>query len=221
MACLQHGHLFPSTELSVVLRNIAAIMQELDLARYRSIDPPNQAPIDLASRPSHGKRGRPRVQPNISLLSSGFAVTTTVNLSRLYRCSPRTLRRRAIEYGIQTPRPQPSSLRPTPFAGLEPTSIDTVSRQISEETAITDELLDHTLHQIIQDFPYFGRRMLTAALFRAGIWVSRARLRASFIRINGAPAVFGRSKIERRTYHVPGANSLWHHDGQHGQYVLA
>jgi hypothetical protein len=30
--------------------------------------------------------------------------------------------------------------------------------------------------------------------------------------------VFQRITIRRRTYHVPGPNSLWHHDGQHGSF---
>ena len=50
-----------------------------------------------------------------------------------------------------------------------------------------------------------------------GYHIPRSHLEASYARVHGAPAnVFGVRRIERRVYKVPGPNSLWHHDRQHG-----
>ena len=40
----------------------------------------------------------------------------------------------------------------------------------------------------------------------------------SYLRVIGPPNnQFGNRRIERRVYSVPGPNTLWHHDGQHGR----
>ncbi|KAJ8074675.1 hypothetical protein PM082_022253 [Marasmius tenuissimus] len=63
-------------------------------------------------------------------------------------------------------------------------------------TDISDSDLDEALHNIITAFPSFGRRLIQGQLKFMGIHVPR--------------------RITRRIYTVPGPNSLWHHDGQHG-----
>lgn len=70
--------------------------------------------------------------------------------------------------------------------------------------------------EILEVFPNFGRRMLAGCLHTMGHNVPRDRITASYLRVHGAPALFGDRSIERREYFVAGANSLWHHDGQHG-----
>jgi len=57
--------------------------------------------------------------------------------------------------------------------------------------------------------------MLCSHLQSQGFYVTRQRIIDSFLRDNGATAEFGRQRIERRPYSVPGPNSLWHHDGNH------
>ncbi|KAJ7900776.1 hypothetical protein B0H13DRAFT_1560470, partial [Mycena leptocephala] len=46
--------------------------------------------------------------------------------------------------------------------------------------------------------------------------IPERRDRQSLLRIDPVQRVFQRITIRRRTYSVPGPNSLWHHDGQHG-----
>jgi hypothetical protein len=67
-------------------------------------------------------------------------------------------------------------------------------------------------------FPAYGRRMLSGHLRALGHKVPDPRLRDSYLRVHGIPATFGDCAIHRQKYSVPGANSLWHHDGQHGMY---
>ena len=58
--------------------------------------------------------------------------------------------------------------------------------------------------------------MATAALRANGVIVSEGRVRGSLARVSGVPGTFGGWRVHRRRYQVAGANSLWHHDGQHG-----
>lgn len=41
------------------------------------------------------------------------------------------------------------------------------------------------------------------------------------MRIDPVQHVFQRISIRRRVYSVPGPNSLWHHDGQHGRFSVS
>ena len=59
--------------------------------------------------------------------------------------------------------------------------------------------------------------MLFGRLKAAGYHVPVERIAASYLRVHGAPGSFGGRAVHRRAYHVAGANSLWHHDGQHGK----
>jgi hypothetical protein len=47
--------------------------------------------------------------------------------------------------------------------------------------------------------------------------VPRDRVRESLLRIDPVQRVFERIRFHQRVYSVPGPNSLWHHDGQHGE----
>lgn len=58
------------------------------------------------------------------------------------------------------------------------------------------------------------------ALKSLGHNVPRERIRQSFLRIDPSNCLFQRTIIQRREYWVPGPNYLWHHDGQHGKYLL-
>ncbi|KAG8711825.1 hypothetical protein FRC09_020395 [Ceratobasidium sp. 395] len=49
-----------------------------------------------------------------------------------------------------------------------------------------------------------------------GLTIPRERVRQALEEVRGAPAAFGARPIHRTVYRVPGPNSLWHHDGQHG-----
>ena len=50
-----------------------------------------------------------------------------------------------------------------------------------------------------------------------GLQISRAWLTESYARIHGAPAILSNRTIHRKVYNVAGANSLWYHNGQHGE----
>ena len=60
--------------------------------------------------------------------------------------------------------------------------------------------------------------MIFGRLKAAGHHVPVERIAASYLRVRGTPGSFSGRTIHRRVYKVAGANSLWHHDGQHGKY---
>jgi len=178
----------------------------LDKARHASSDPLEGPTIPFAYTIHTGKRGRPRVEVEPNLLSTALMLRPKTRIADTARCSARTIRRRQLDYGIVTPGPSHSQAQQTRDDDTLPPHSEIIS----------DEELDQHLSIIIQNFPTFGWRLATAGLRANGVIVSESRVRDSLARINGAPGVFGGRRIHRRRYKVAGANSLWHHDGQHG-----
>jgi hypothetical protein len=81
---------------------------------------------------------------------------------------------------------------------------------------LTDDALDELILQLCSHFHRAGISMLDGMLRRLGQRLPCERIRASLMRIDPVQRVFQRIRIRRRVYSVPGPNSLWHHDGQHG-----
>jgi hypothetical protein len=99
-----------------------------------------------------------------------------------------------------------------------------VNPQIISYTApvsnITDLELDNLLLELRSSFRRAGISILDGMLRGIGYRVPRERIRMSLMRIDPVQRVFQRIRIRRREYQVPGPNSLWHHDGQHGVFIL-
>jgi hypothetical protein len=87
-------------------------------------------------------------------------------------------------------------------------------------SVINDEELDLIISQLRQQFTRAGITMLHGMLQQLGYRIPRERIRRSLYRIDPVHRIFGRIRIRRRTYSVAGPNSLWHHDGQHGMFIL-
>ena len=176
----------------------------LDQARHASSDPLEDPTIPFASTVHTGRRGRPRVEIEPNLLSTALMLRPKTRIAETASCSARTIRRRQLDYGINAQRSQTHQRTgDNDFSLLSPQEI-------------SDEQLDQCLAIIMQDFPSFGRRLATAALRRDGVMVSERHVRESLTRVSGVPGTFGGRRVHRRRYQVAGANSLWHHDGQHG-----
>jgi hypothetical protein len=179
----------------------------LDQARLASSDPLEEPAIQFVRSAGTGRRGRPRVEIEPNLLSTALTLRAKTQIAKTANCSARTIRRRQLEHGIDIPRPGCSQARQT--------SGDN-SNSLLPSGGVSDEELDWYLAIIMQDFPTFGRRLATASLRANGVIVSEGRVRESLTRVNAVPGTFGGRRIHRRQYRVAGANSLWHHDGQHG-----
>jgi hypothetical protein len=132
------------------------------------------------------------------------------------KVSARSVRNNALQHGLVQPG-EPLFIQRT----LDDGSTTHIWQPRNQGfSSITDADLDIVIFDILQSFPNYGRAMVSAELIRRGHRVQRRRARAAYVRVHGAPRVWGQRNIPRRPYSVAGPNSLWHHDGQHGTCVL-
>lgn len=188
------------------------MLAALDEASSMSSDPPETGQLVVATRVRTGRRGRPKIHIDRTFLAEALTLRNPGRLAPTFNCGARSVRRRALEYGLVAPG--------EPVYVQEQQPDGTVSRNYvssrAATTQLSDQQLDALLASILEIFPNFGRNMIFGSLKDRGHHVPHERIRHSFLRVHGSPAVFGDRFIHRKTYHVAGANSLWHHDGQHG-----
>jgi hypothetical protein len=84
-------------------------------------------------------------------------------------------------------------------------------------STMTDDQLDDLLLRLKTHFRRAGITMLDGMLCWLGHHMPRDRIRASLLCIDPVHRVFDRIRIRCHVYSVLGPNSLWHHDGQHGE----
>lgn len=136
-----------------------------------------------------GKPGRPELVVNIEqvelLRSSDF---TWQEVSTVVGVSRTTLWRRLHKLGIP----------------------------LESYSDIDDNQLDELIREVQLNNPNIGVSMLQGHLKSSGKRVQRQRIRESVLRVNPMRAlVRWQQTISRRSYWVPGPNSLWHIDGHH------
>lgn len=192
------------------------MVDALDEACHQSADPLEEPLLVVTERVRTGQRGRPKVHIDPAFLAQALELRGTTHLGNVFQCSARTVRRRAVDLGILPPGEPVYSTRPQEDGTVQRTYTSS-SRAVS---TLTNDELDASIASILAIFPSFGRRMISGRLEAAGHHVQRDRITASYLRVHGSPGVFGDRTIHRKRYHVAGANSLWHHDGQHGEYCL-
>ena len=107
----------------------------------------------------------------------------------MFRVSPRTIRRRISQYGLD-----------------EDISFSVVS----------DTQLDMITEQFVETHPHSGQRSLEGFLRGLGLRIQHNRLRESLSRVGprGVQARL-RQALHQRIYNVCTPNSLWHIDGNH------
>lgn len=193
---------------------IEHMLEALDTASMQSMDPPASQGITVSRVIRTGKRGRPRIEVDPTFLSFALDLRGTTGIAPVVGCAPRTIRRRALENGLVEPG-QPVYVDQTDDQTGATTR--TYTSSTPAVSALTDNELDIIMYDTIQRFPNFGRRMIDGYFRQMGHHVPRERIRASFVRVHGAPPSFTNRPIQRRIYRVAGPNSLCHHDGQHGK----
>jgi hypothetical protein len=199
----------------ILQQGINEMLEHLEIARSTLRNPVHDDErIEFMQNTHSGGPGRPKIEFNHDLLAEALRLRGPAGVARSVPASARTIRRRALDYGIQTPG--------RPVYTIEEDQNGQPTRRWSPHnsslrlTPISVEQLDAMLTDALTSCPEFGRSM-SIGYFRAyGIRISRQQLRESYLRVQGGPAIVGHRSIERREYHVDGPNSLWHHDGQHG-----
>lgn len=152
----------------------------------------NDLAVAMISEEEHSyvkRKGRPEVSIDEDqlrfLIEQGFKV---IDISRMFKCSRRTIERRMADFGIVYSR----------FANITDLELDTYTREINSL------------------FPRCGVNLMLGRLRSSGIIVQRERVRESLRRIDPTGVVARcRRSLHRRVYSVPSANALWHIDGYH------
>jgi hypothetical protein len=194
-----------------------------------------------------GRRGRPRLVFDPGFLQWAMTQRTTSRIASFLSVGRTTLRQAMLDYGLAEPGdnpffpegfisldpsetvlvsddddilepelPLPLTL-PQEVVNANPVAQYSMSSTTATLSTMTDDQLDNLLLQLKTHFRRAGITMLDGMLRQLGHRVPRDRIQASLLRIDPVHRVFNRIQIRRRVYSVPGPNSLWHHDGQHGE----
>ena len=195
------------------------MVNDLDLACYRSADPPQAEQPAVVQVVHRKQRGRPKIHIDSEWLQAALELRGPSGIAVAAQVSARTIRRRALDAGLVRPAPSiQQRLQPLP-ENAQPVPLDHFHAS-SPSLSLTDAQLDGLISSILNIFPSFGRRMIAGHLKAFhGADVPQARITASYERVHGAPAIFGDRQIHRQEYRVPAPMSLAHMDGQHGSVL--
>lgn len=149
------------------------MLSALDVVADRSADiveHPPAIPIEISHT---GRPGRPRKDINPQILEASLQLRGVTHLAPVFQCSSRTIRRRALEYGLAESGP------PVYITYEDPESGETL-RMYRSSTApmsmLSDNELDSVIAHILSVFPSFGRRMIGGHLEHLGHHVPRDRV---------------------------------------------
>ncbi|KAK7016898.1 hypothetical protein R3P38DRAFT_2785355 [Favolaschia claudopus] len=230
---ITYAAIFPEDELDLVLHNVGAMQNDVRLQYEQAVDQSHHGRPTVVQTVHTGSRGRPTVEIDPHFLRWAYSLRSTASIARFLGVSRNTVRTALLEYGIAVPQQQPATLaggnrrrnqNPDPTFDaddylIQPDEHAAQTAQTSSYTgplsAISDDDLDALVVNLRRHYRRAGVTMFDGMLRRLGHHVPRERIRQSLIRIDPVQRVFQRITIRRRTYHVPGPNSLWHHDGQH------
>jgi hypothetical protein len=211
---IQHENSFPDEQLLEVRLNLRTMLNLLDDARHASRDLPDGPAFEVVSTTRSGKRGRPRKDINLEWLARMSANRDNPGIASLLNISARTVRRRLVQSKICNP-----GVAPTQRILQTDGSYEIVyNGQPTRAPPPSNDEVDSIVAAHLDIFPNFGRSMIVGSLHSSGQRLTRQQLRDSYDRLQGGPTQsFSQRRIHRRAYHVAGPNSLWHHDGQHGE----
>jgi hypothetical protein len=187
-----------------------------------------------------GTRGRPAYDIDPDFLRWAYSLRSTSSIARFLGVSRQTIRSALLLHGIAVPQQQPATLvshngpnnAPENISqnandgdylvnseeAQHPAETPNIASYTGPLSTISDDELDNLLISLRRHYRRAGITMFDGMLRRLGHHVPRERIRQALIRVDPVQRVFQRITIRRRTYHVPGPNSLWHHDGQHGSF---
>ena len=237
----QNTDIFEPTELSTLRINLSMMQADIRMQYEQTLNQSHHGHPTIVQEIHTGRRGRPRIYIDPEFLRWAYSHRSTSGIARFLHVGRRTVRHALLEYRIAEPHDSPFSM-PTAdineellqednlldpnlpilahIPAFDSNSSVTTHRVVSFTgplSDICDDALDNLIVQLRSHFRRAGLSMLDGMLRRLGHRLPRERIRESLMRIDPVQRVFQRIRIRRRVYSVPGPNSLWHHDGQHGE----
>jgi len=225
------------------------MMQEEIRSAYReALDQSHHGHPSVIETVYTGRPGRPSIQINPEFLHWAYSLRSTSSISRFLGVGRQTVRNALLSHGIAEQQLDPfvfhrddnlgvligpETTQTGPDSLLDPSdpnyipnsgqpqapSRDHITSYTGPISSATDDELDSLILQLRQTFVRAGKTMLHGMLRRLGYRIPHHRIQQSLLRIDPVHRVFDRIRIRRRIYSVAGPNALWHHDGQHGEYL--
>ncbi|KAJ6622372.1 hypothetical protein B0H10DRAFT_2214508 [Mycena sp. CBHHK59/15] len=176
-AIQQHFNVIPLAERQVMETSINSMIQALATAAVQSEDLPSTLAISVAHQERTGRPGRPRTELDYNFLSLGLDLRGTTGLAPVAGVSSRTIRCRALAYGLVEPA------APVYTESIDEGTGEVVRTYTSSMSgplsSITDHDLDELMHHILEIFPTFGRHMIAGHFRQLGHRVPTSRIRDS------------------------------------------
>ncbi|KAJ7477489.1 hypothetical protein FB451DRAFT_1032905 [Mycena latifolia] len=217
----QHYGIFDATELELIQTSLVAMQNDIRLEIHIDPDFLRWSYSHRSTAGIHRFLGVSHRTVRSALLANGLATLQSNPFPTESVSEPLpTLLDNANTSGgnddlLDPDIPMPDHL-PEDVENLAPARIVSYMGPLSE---IPDDELDFLLLHLRSHYRRAGLGMLDGMLRRLGHRVPRERVRQSLLRIDPVRRILERIRIRRRIYSVPGPNSLWHHDGQHGMSV--
>ncbi|KIM89556.1 hypothetical protein PILCRDRAFT_60332 [Piloderma croceum F 1598] len=105
VAAEQHLAVFPAAEYHILQTSLSAMVQDLDFTCHQSSDPPDASPLIILHHVSTNSTGHPQVKIDPTFLSHALELRGPTSLSKIVKCSSRTVHHHALELGIVQPGP--------------------------------------------------------------------------------------------------------------------
>ena len=134
--------------------------------------------------------GRPRLRISEMQLSNLLEQEfTQVEIAKMLSCSPRTIHRRIVEFGLD---------------------------RLIQYSPICDAELDEFVLSFVVNFPTAGQKQIAGHLSTLGYRIQRFKIRDNLYRVDPWGVQLRSCRLlHRRKYKVASPNSLWHIDGNH------
>ncbi|KAJ7579380.1 hypothetical protein C8J56DRAFT_796201 [Mycena floridula] len=200
------------------------MQHDIRLRYHEVVEASHHGTVEILSTVWTGRAGRPRTVIDPTWLRWAYAHRSTSGIAHYLGLGRTMVREQLIEHGIAEAGSDPFAEEDSPDQLLDPlgpqlalpTDIPACN---GPHTTISDDTLDTLIRALRVHFRRAGVRMLYGYLRTLGYRIQSERIRQSLLRIDPVHRIFDRIRIRRRGYTVPGPNSLWHHDGQHGHSV--
>lgn len=216
---------------------MAAMQNDIRLEYRQAIDESHSGHQVVVETIHTGAHGCPQIHIDREFLAWAFTHRSISSIACFLGVSRCTVQTALAEYGIVSHSLSSASLQP--FDAHEPAaagdadelldlnipvpnvpSQPPVSAVSAALSTISDNDLDTAIIDLRRHFHRAGLSMLHGMLQNLGHCVPREHIRAALLRVNPVHRVFDRIQICWREYSVPGPNSLWHHDSQHGMQIV-
>jgi hypothetical protein len=233
-------------ELQTLQTNLALMQQDIRLQYQQTLAESHHGRPTIIENIYTGEPGRPRIYIDPDFLRWAYGHRSISGIARFLHVDCSVVRNALLDYGIVQPQADPFARTPSPELNntditddiLDPalpipqTLPDDIIATSSHApgaapphpisftgplSATTDDELNELVIRLQSHYCRAGISMLDGMLRHLGHCIPRERIRASLLCIDPVQQVFECICIRQRVYSVPGPNSLWHHDGQHGE----